>query len=57
MDSVWGAAKKAGDLVKFGGGFYAGRIPVGPKKEAKPETSNSGFLQSALLIIYSLLGK
>ena len=28
MDKTWASAKKAGDLVKFGGGFYAGRIPV-----------------------------
>ena len=28
MDKTWAAAKKAGDLVKFGGGFYAGRIPT-----------------------------
>ena len=49
MDKTWAAAKKAGDLVKFGGGFYAGRIPV-PKEES------SGFLQSALLTIYALLG-
>ena len=49
MDKTWAAAKKAGDLVKFGGGFYAGRIPV-PKEES------SGLLQSALLTIYALLG-
>jgi nucleoside diphosphate kinase len=28
MDRVWGKTKKAGDMVKFGGGFYAARIPV-----------------------------
>merc|ERR1712224_213262 len=26
MDTVWGKAKKAGQLVKFGGGFYAGLV-------------------------------
>ena len=29
MDKTWAAAKKAGDLVKFGGGFYAGKLPAG----------------------------
>ena len=33
MDKTWATAKKAGDLVKFGGGFYAGKIPMA-KKEA-----------------------
>lgn len=27
MDKKWAVAKKAGKLVKFGGGFYAGEIP------------------------------
>merc|ERR1719499_2125580 len=31
LDSMWGAAKKAGDLVKFGGGFYCGKL----EKEGK----------------------
>ena len=26
MDTAWGKAKKAGSLVKFGGGFYAGLV-------------------------------
>merc|ERR1711912_214039 len=26
MDVAWGKAKKAGNLVKFGGGFYAGHV-------------------------------
>merc|ERR1719396_115567 len=26
LDSMWGACKKAGDLVKFGGGFYCGKL-------------------------------
>jgi len=26
LDSMWAAAKKAGDLVKFGGGFYCGKL-------------------------------
>eukprot|EP00239_Pterosperma_sp_CCMP1384_P003346 CAMPEP_0197843710 /NCGR_PEP_ID=MMETSP1438-20131217/627_1 /TAXON_ID=1461541 /ORGANISM="Pterosperma sp., Strain CCMP1384" /LENGTH=311 /DNA_ID=CAMNT_0043454041 /DNA_START=70 /DNA_END=1005 /DNA_ORIENTATION=- len=28
MDGIWGKAKKAGDLVKFGGGFYCGKLPL-----------------------------
>jgi len=57
MDKTWAAAKKAGDLVKFGGGFYAGRIPV-PKDAKKEESSSSGgFLSSLLLVVYALLGK
>ena len=52
MDSTWAKAKKAGDLVKFGGGFYAGRIPA-PKKSEK----ESGVLSSIALVIYALLGK
>eukprot|EP00405_Crypthecodinium_cohnii_P012919 CAMPEP_0206444224 /NCGR_PEP_ID=MMETSP0324_2-20121206/14796_1 /ASSEMBLY_ACC=CAM_ASM_000836 /TAXON_ID=2866 /ORGANISM="Crypthecodinium cohnii, Strain Seligo" /LENGTH=429 /DNA_ID=CAMNT_0053912229 /DNA_START=89 /DNA_END=1378 /DNA_ORIENTATION=+ len=26
LDKMWGACKKAGDLVKFGGGFYCGKL-------------------------------
>ena len=51
MDKTWASAKKAGDLVKFGGGFYAGRIPL-PKKE-----EGSGFVQTLVLTLYALLGK
>jgi len=58
MDKVWGDAKKAGDLVKFGGGFYAGRIPMPEKPKGKPvEISNTSFFQSALLVVYALLGQ
>jgi hypothetical protein len=28
MDSRWGATKKAGELVKFGGGFYCGKLAL-----------------------------
>lgn len=28
MDTRWGAAKKAGELLKFGGGFYAGKLAL-----------------------------
>ena len=51
MDSEWGKAKKAGDLVKFGGGFYAGKIPAG-----KSESSDS-WITGLLLTVYALLGK
>jgi len=34
MDKIWAKAKKAGNLVKFGGGFYAGKVEV-PKKKKK----------------------
>lgn len=39
MDKVWATAKKSGNLVKFGGGFYAGAIiqgyTRGREKEAR----------------------
>ena len=28
MDTRWGATKKAGELVKFGGGFYCGKLAL-----------------------------
>merc|ERR1711912_108342 len=31
MDTAWGKAKKAGKLVKFGGGFYCGLVEVDGK--------------------------
>ena len=36
MDIVWAGAKKAGNLVKFGGGFYAGKIAIPESKPASP---------------------
>ena len=44
-------AKKAGNLVKFGGGFYAGRIPC-----EKAESSSS-WISGLVLTLYALLGK
>ncbi|KAL1498532.1 hypothetical protein AB1Y20_013853 [Prymnesium parvum] len=35
MDKVWATAKKTGNLVKFGGGFYAGKIPAPMKAEPR----------------------
>jgi len=51
MDKTWATAKKKGDLVKFGGGFYAGKIPAPPKAD------NSGWLTSVILALYALVGK
>ncbi len=51
MDKKWAAAKKAGDLVKFGGGFYAGRIPV------EKSESSAGFLSNLVVTVYALFGK
>jgi len=50
MDKRWAEAKKAGDLLKFGGGFYAGKIPM-PK-----EKSSSGWLSAVVYSIASLFG-
>ena len=50
MDKTWGAAKKAGNLVKFGGGFYAGKI-------AAPKEDTTSWISSILLAAYALLGK
>ncbi|KAJ1461915.1 nucleoside diphosphate kinase [Pelagophyceae sp. CCMP2097] len=44
MDKAWGAAKGAGDIVKLGGGFYAGRLPA-PKGGEAIYTFN-GFYMS-----------
>ena len=32
LDAEWGKAKKAGKLIKFGGGFYCGLIEIAGKK-------------------------
>merc|ERR1719440_2746466 len=32
LDKAWGAAKKAGKLVKFGGGFYCGLVEMKGKQ-------------------------
>jgi nucleoside diphosphate kinase len=34
LDSLWAAAKKAGDLVKFGGGFYCAKLAPQNDKES-----------------------
>jgi hypothetical protein len=50
MDKTWGAAKKAGNLVKFGGGFYAGKIPA-------PKDDRGDWITSLLLTAYALISK
>ena len=52
MDKQWAAAKKAGHLVKFGGGFYAGRIPTSTGGD-----NSSSWLPTFVLTLYALLGK
>mmetsp|Transcript_3688 Transcript_3688/g.12289 ORF Transcript_3688/g.12289 Transcript_3688/m.12289 type:complete len:180 (+) Transcript_3688:890-1429(+) len=45
MDKLWANAKKSDNLVKFGGGFYAGKIPApmpSPKKKKGLITRTSG---------------
>lgn len=49
MDSKWAAAKKEGALVKFGGGFYAGKITL-------DSTPLSSWVSPLLLSLYALLG-
>merc|ERR1711966_575893 len=36
LNTMWAAAKKAGKLVKFGGGFYAGELPLPSEEVASP---------------------
>ena len=43
------AAKKAGNLVKFGGGFYAGKLPAPPKED------NKAWVTSLVLALYAML--
>jgi len=38
MNNIWAGAKKSGNLVKFGGGFYAGKIPAPPQKKSRLQT-------------------
>jgi len=52
MDKQWAEAKKAGNLVKFGGGFYAGKLPA-----AKKQAESKGWLSAVVVALYALLGK
>jgi len=51
MDKQWAGAKKAGNLVKFGGGFYAGKIP------APPTEDDRGWISSMVLGLFALFGR
>jgi len=53
MDKTWATAKKSGNLVKFGGGFYAGKLPAAKKKKE----GSSGWLSAVVLALYALCGK
>jgi len=50
MDKTWATAKKAGNLLKFGGGFYAGKIAV-------PTEDKISWVTPIVLAAYALLGK
>mmetsp|Transcript_491 Transcript_491/g.1407 ORF Transcript_491/g.1407 Transcript_491/m.1407 type:complete len:378 (+) Transcript_491:106-1239(+) len=49
MDAKWASAKKEGALVKFGGGFYAGKISA-------DSASPASWATPLLLSLYALLG-
>ena len=51
MDKQWAAAKRAGNLVKFGGGFYAGKIP------APPPSGADDWVQALVLSLYAVMSK
>lgn len=51
MDKQWADAKKAGNLVKFGGGFYAGKLPAPPADES------NGWISSMVLGVFALFGR
>jgi len=51
MEKQWASAKKAGNLVKFGGGFYAGKLPAQPKEDS------TTWVSALVLAIYALVGK
>jgi nucleoside diphosphate kinase len=44
LDSMWAACKKAGNLVKFGGGFYCGKLE--PEGKGGPFYVFNGFFMS-----------
>jgi len=52
MDAKWAKAKKEGSLLKFGGGFYAGKIPMAP-----PKQEDKGWLVTMVLGLYALFGR
>ena len=50
MDKQWAQSKAEKQLVKFGGGFYAGKLPV-PKKDER------GWAQALVLTLFSLFSQ
>jgi len=50
MDKTWATCKKEGNLIKFGGGFYAGKIPL-------PQQESSGWLAAVALAIAALFSR
>ena len=49
MDKKWAEAKKSGNLLKFGGGFYAGKLP--PK-----EDNTKAVVSSVMMALWALFG-
>lgn len=45
LEALWGKCKKAGDLIKFGGGFYCAKM-TSPKGEEGPFYVFNGFFMS-----------
>ena len=54
MDKRWAAAKKAGNLVKFGGGFYAGQLPL---KEEEDKSWISATVLTVSALVAGAFGK
>ena len=58
MDAAWAKAKKEGKLVKFGGGFYAGKVAnPGGGGGGGNQVDNKAWLTTLALTVYSLVGK
>ena len=61
MDAAWAKAKKEGKLVKFGGGFYAGKIANpgggGGGGGGGGSDSSKAWITTLALTVYSLVGK
>ena len=47
MDKLWGDAKSGGKLLKFGGGFYAGKLPA-PSGPIRKRSTMDGMSAAAL---------
>lgn len=57
MDAAWAKAKKEGKLVKFGGGFYAGKVANPGGGGGGNQVDNKAWLTTLALTVYSLVGK